>query len=90
MENWTPESGFCWKKHRRDALFLKINKSKETYGSSYFTRRWRRPKGGAEMGHGGPSSPLGAVGPPAAPRGGLGALAHLSRPPFAYLTPSKP
>ena len=64
MENWTPESGFCWKKHRRDALFLKINKSKETYGSSYFTRRWRRPKGGAEMGHGGPSSPLGVVGPP--------------------------
>ena len=86
MENWTPESGFCWKKHRRDALFLKINKSKETYGSPYFTRRWRRPKGEAETAPGEPKPQAGAVGPPAAPPGGLEAQGHPSRSPFVYLT----
>ena len=90
MENWTPESGFCWKKRRRDALFLKINKSKWTYRSSYFTR-WRRwPKGEAEMGQEGPSPPGGAVAPWAAPPRGLATLAHHRRSPFAYLTLSEP
>ena len=42
---------------------MKIKKSGRIYGKSYFSRRRRKPKGGLEMGHRGPTPPPGAGSP---------------------------
>ena len=42
---------------------MKISKSGKIYGKSYFSRSRRKPKGGLEMGHKGPTPPPGVGSP---------------------------
>ena len=55
LEDRAPEPGFCWKKHRQNAIFRKINCGREFYQKSYFSRWRREPEGGARRTQGGPT-----------------------------------
>ena len=55
LEDQAPEPGFCWKKHRQNAIFRKINCGRKLYQKSYFSRWRRKPEGGARRTQGGPT-----------------------------------
>jgi len=84
LEDYSPESGFCWKKHRQDTIFLEFNNSRKIYRSSYFVRWRREPKRETKVGHRGPSPHGGAAPYAAAPPYGEEAQAHLNLRPFAF------
>ncbi len=62
LEDRAPEPGFCWKKHRQNAIFRKINNWRKLHRRSYFSWRRSQPKGGTEEGRHGPP-PIGRRGP---------------------------
>ena len=63
LEDGPLKSTFWWKWHYLEAKFVKIGKSWKIYGKSYFSRRRRKPEGGMEMGHKGPTPLPGACHP---------------------------
>jgi hypothetical protein len=52
LEDFLPESGFCWKKDYQDTIFLKIRKFQKNTRKLYFTRRLKKLEGGVERSHG--------------------------------------
>ena len=54
LEDQAPEPGFCWKKHRQNAIFRKINCGREFHVNSYFSRGRREPEGEEKRSHCGP------------------------------------